>query len=149
MIHHMTNPIFRKGALDTLLDTAFKSFQVPTESTYSISSLEVAIATSMPIDIKDERENIVIRAELPGREAPDLKIELDKNVLIIESLCGKSYSERDDFIVNERYLGKYKRAISLPDSINTDEISSDYKDGILTIRLPKLDNAKTKLIPIN
>lgn len=149
MIRPMTNPIFRKGDLDTLLDTAFKSFLVPGDSTYSISSFEGAIANTMPIDIKDDGENIVIWAELPGREIQDLKIELDNNVLIIESLCGKFDTKFDDFIVNERYLGKYKRTISLPESINTEEINSDYKDGILTIRLPKLEKAKAKRIPIN
>lgn len=103
---------------------------------------------SPPVDIYEDKERIVVQAELPGTKKSDITIEVHDNVLTIS---GERKLEegvkREDYHRIERSYGRFSRAFSLPSSVKADNVKATYKDGILEIILPKVE--RVKAIPIN
>ncbi len=101
------------------------------------------------IDIAENNGNIEVRAEIPGVNKEDLKVTIDGDVL---SIAGerKQESETKDKKYHriERHYGKFRRTINLPYAVETDKVKATYKDGILTITIPKPESAKTKEIEV-
>jgi HSP20 family protein len=102
-----------------------------------------------PVDIYEDKDNIIVKAELPGMKKDDLSIEVKKNVL---TLTGERKHEEETKKENyhriERSYGKFSRSFTLPDSVKVDKVKANYKDGVLEISLPKAEEAKAKAIPI-
>ena len=101
------------------------------------------------VDIYEEKDNIIIKAELPGMKKDDLSIEVKDNVL---TLSGERKHEeetkKENFHRIERSYGKFSRSFTLPDSVKVDKVKANYKDGVLEISLPKATEARAKAIPI-
>ena len=102
------------------------------------------------VDIYDNEESIVIKAELPGVEKKDIAIDLKDNVL---SLRGERTYENevkeDNYYRKERAYGKFSRAFTLPAGMNPETIKADYKDGVLTVTIPKPEEKKPKQITVH
>ena len=100
--------------------------------------------SSMPVsscktDIRDDGDKYVLESELPGFEKEDIKLDLSGTQLTIAAEHSTNNDEKDDkgnYIRRERTFGSYKRSFDIGD-VNTDAISAEYKNGILTIELPK------------
>ncbi|MCD6352851.1 MAG: Hsp20/alpha crystallin family protein [Proteobacteria bacterium] len=101
------------------------------------------------VDIHEDKNNLIIKAELPGIKKEDVSIEIKDNVLTI-----KGERKRDEEIKRENYhriervYGSFSRSFTLPDAVKEDKVKAGYKDGILEITLPKAEKAQTKAIPI-
>lgn len=96
-------------------------------------------ANSCRTDIRDEGEKYVMEAELPGFSKDDIKIDINDDYLVISAEKSSEKEDKDDngkYIRRERTTGSYKRSFGISD-VKSDEISAEYKDGILTIDLPK------------
>ena len=99
---------------------------------------------SMPMnscrtDIKDVGDKYVMESELPGFEKEDIKLDINGSYLTISAEHKDSKEEKDDegkYIRRERTFGSYKRSFDISD-VDTDNISAEYKNGILEIGLPK------------
>lgn len=99
---------------------------------------------SMPMnscrtDIRDEGEKYVMESELPGFEKEDIKLDINGSYLIISAEHNASNDEKDDkgnYIRRERSYGSYKRSFDISD-VDADQISAEYRNGILTLDLPK------------
>ncbi len=101
------------------------------------------------VDIAEESDKLVMTAELPGVDKKDVKINLHENVLTIEGEKTRSFENKQEkFYSNERSYGKFSRSFSLPAKIDASRIEAAYKDGILTITLPKVEEAKPQAIVI-
>lgn len=104
---------------------------------------------SPPVDIYEDNDTIVVKAELPGVRKEDVSIEIKDNVL---SLTGERKHEeevkKESYHRMERVYGKFSRSFSLPDSVKIDGIKAQYKDGVLEIILPKAEKSKPRSIPI-
>ena len=90
-------------------------------------------------DLRDEGDKYVMEAELPGFEKEDIKIDLNGEYLVISAEHKAETEEKDDntkYIRRERRFGSYKRSFDISD-VETEAISAEYKNGILTIELPK------------
>lgn len=90
-------------------------------------------------DIKDAGEKYIMESELPGFEKEDIKLDINGDYLVIsaERKAEKDNSdENGKYIRRERTYGTYKRSFGISD-VNSEEISAEYKNGILTINLPK------------
>ena len=87
--------------------------------------------------------------ELPGVNKDDVKITLESNVLTIRGEK-KAESEVNEKNLHrtERSYGEFQRSFTLPISVKNDRVDAVYKDGILTVSLPKADEAKPKLIEV-
>lgn len=90
-------------------------------------------------DIRDDGNKYVLESELPGFEKEDIKLDISGTQLTIAAEHSTNNDEKDDkgnYIRRERSFGSYKRSFDIGD-IDTEAISAEYKNGILTIELPK------------
>ena len=92
------------------------------------------------VDIVDRKEDVLVKAELPGVRKDDVKITLQENILTIKGEKKmENESKEDGFHRIERSYGHFVRSFTLPMGVKSDGIQADYKDGILTIKLPKIN----------
>lgn len=105
---------------------------------------------SPTLDLYDNHDSTVIKAELPGMKKEDINISLKDGVLTVsgERKEAKEF-ETSETYRSERLLGRFERAIRLPSQVEADKIKATYKDGVLTVVLPKAEAAKPKNIPVN
>lgn len=101
------------------------------------------------IDVVEENDLFVLHAELPGLKREDIKVGFENQVLTIEGErkheaeeSGKQYFHR------ERVYGSFKRSFRLGTEVNTEKITAAYKDGILTVTLPKSEAVKPRQIDV-
>lgn len=103
-----------------------------------------------PVDIYENGESLVLKAELPGVNPDDVEIRVEDNTLYLkgERKFEKDVQEQNYHRV-ERSYGTFTRTFSLPNSIDADKVAANYKDGVLTLTMPKKEEAKPKTIKIN
>ncbi len=107
-------------------------------------------AVWMPLtDISEDKDNFVLKLDLPGVSKDDVKISFTDGML---NISGERKLEKDTkdakFHRMERAYGKYFRSFTLPNKIREDKIDAEFKDGQLIITVPKAEEAKPKEIPI-
>jgi HSP20 family protein len=103
-----------------------------------------------PVDIYENGDNLVLKAELPGINADDVEIRVEINTLYLkgERKFEKEVKEQNYHRV-ERSYGTFTRTFSLPNSIDADKVTASFKDGVLTLTMPKKEEAKPKTIKVN
>ncbi|UCF83736.1 MAG: Hsp20/alpha crystallin family protein [Desulfobacteraceae bacterium] len=102
------------------------------------------------VDIFDNDEKIVIKAELPGVDKKDIHVDVKDGILTLSG--ERSYEnevKEENYHRKERAFGKFHRSFTLPDGLNTDKIDADYKDGVLKIEIPKPEEKKPKKIAVH
>lgn len=101
------------------------------------------------IDIYETKDDVVVKAELPGMNKEDIKINIVDNSLVIEGekKQEKEVKEENYYRVERRY-GAFRRAIEIPVPVKTENVEATYKDGVLEIKLPKKEEAKPKEIEV-
>jgi len=102
------------------------------------------------IDLYEDGDNLVVKVELPGLKKEDIAISLDDAVLNISGER-RTESKATNGTVHrrERAVGGFSRGLGLPYPVNADGVKAGYTDGILTITLPKAEQAKPKQIPLD
>jgi HSP20 family protein len=101
------------------------------------------------VNVVDTRDNMLITFEVPGMEKKDIKVMVKDNVLTVSGERKFEHNEKEDtFIRNEIYAGSFSRSFTLPETVNPDKIQADYKNGMLEIRLGKLEEVKPKEIEV-
>jgi len=102
------------------------------------------------VDIAETDENVVVTAELPGVKQDEVNISVMNDIL---TLKGEKKEEKEIKKENyhriERNYGSFQRSVSLPTGVQADKAKATYKDGVLTITIPKAEEAKPKSIKIN
>lgn len=101
------------------------------------------------VDVYENNESLTVRAELPGMKKEEIDISLHDGFL---TLTGErkqqSKEEGSETYRSERWLGRFHRTISLPCRVDVEKIKATYLDGVLTVSLPKAEEAKPKQIPV-
>lgn len=103
--------------------------------------------TSMPaVNIREDEKRYLLDLAVPGMDKKDLKIEINEDVLTISSEHKEEKEEnRDDYKRREFSYSSFCRSFYLPENVNKEKIEANYRDGILTVVLPKDTEEKTKL----
>jgi HSP20 family protein len=102
------------------------------------------------VDIFEEKDQIVIKAELPGVEKKDISLDVKGRVLTLRGeRSGDREVSEESYYRRERVYGRFERAFTLPMEVSVDQVSADFKDGILKIEIPKPEEYKPKQIAIN
>jgi HSP20 family protein len=105
---------------------------------------------SPPVDVEENGEELVLTAELPGMKHENIDIELEDGVLTIQ---GEKKEEQKDEgtqgLLYERRWGSFTRKFTLPRAVDANKITANYENGILTIRIPKAEEAKGRKIEIS
>jgi HSP20 family protein len=101
-------------------------------------------------DIFETEHELVVKADLPDVDAKDLDIRVENNILTIrgERKFEKKVSE-DKYLRVERAYGSFSRSFSLANTVNAEAIKADYQNGVLTLTIPKREEAKPKQIKVN
>ena len=101
------------------------------------------------VDVLEKNGNLILKAELPGMEEKDIELTLEGSVLTLKGQRKlDEKEERDNYRRIESYYGSFSRSFSLPDTADRDKIKADYKNGVLTITMPKAENTKPKQIKV-
>ncbi len=103
------------------------------------------------VNVEEELEELILTAELPGMAEEDVNLEIENNILTIRGEKREEREEGDDkrsFHVWERRYGSFQRAFTLPKSVQTDKIKAEFDNGVLTVRMPKAAEAKSRSIQI-
>lgn len=126
--------------VDRLFDDMFRS--------PGFSGFGGGMMTGWPsIEVKDSDNEVLVTAEVPGMSEKDVELLLDNGSLTIR---GEKKGERDERGYSERWYGRFERQIPLPSSVDEERCRADFRDGVLTIQLPKSAEAEDrKRIPIN
>jgi HSP20 family protein len=101
------------------------------------------------VDVEETPDQLVLRAELPGMSREDIEVELEDGVLTIQG--EKKEEQRDENaqgLLYERRWGTFTRRFTLPRAVSPDGITAQYVNGILTVRVPKAEEAKGRKIQI-
>ena len=101
------------------------------------------------VDIEENRDNFTIKAELPGVKKEDVSVSLEDSVLTIRGQKKYEKEEKDKkhHLVECSY-GSFVRSFTLPANIKSDKIDANYKDGILSLTVPKAEESKPKQIEV-
>jgi HSP20 family protein len=102
------------------------------------------------VDIYETEHELVVKADLPDVDAKDLDIRVENNILTIrgERKFEKKVSE-ENYLRVERAYGAFSRSFSLANTVNSEAIKADYQNGVLTLTVPKREEAKPKQIKVN
>jgi HSP20 family protein len=100
------------------------------------------------LDLYQNNDNVVAVVELPGMRKEDIDISLHDGTLSIAGERQSSSSEGENAERTERFSGKFRRSITLPTRVDAEKVSASYKDGILTVTLPKAEEAKPKKVEV-
>ena len=101
------------------------------------------------LDLYQNNDNVVAVVELPGMSKEDIDISLHDGMLTIAGERQISSGEGENAERTERFSGKFRRSITLPTRVDAGKVSASYKDGILTVTLPKAEEAKPKKVEVS
>jgi HSP20 family protein len=103
----------------------------------------------LALDVAETEDEYVVKASMPGINSDDLEVTYDSNMLTIKGEIRKDEEVKDEhYHMRERRFGTFSRSISLPTSIKADKIEASYDAGVLTLHLPKSEEAKPKRIKV-
>jgi len=136
------------GRLSDLRDEIDRLFESPlTELTRTSQLLS---GWTPALDVYEEKDNFLVKAELPGMKKEDIEVSLhDGSLSISGERKTESKHEEADVYRTERFFGRFQRTITLPTAVAADKVKAAYKDGVLTVTLPKTEEAKPKQIDVS
>ncbi len=136
-----SNPVSVGRDFDSLFNSFWNNWGLPTTKTPSV-------------DIWETEKNYVVEAELPGYCEKDVDVHIDKHVLKISSLheaekeTKKEEKESPNYLIRERSCQSFERSFTLPEGIDEDNIEGEFKNGVLTITIPKVEAKQPKKIDV-
>jgi HSP20 family protein len=151
LIRYQTPELAAWQSLDrwnSLRDDLNSLFELPFWSSFGRQG-QLFSGWSPALDLYQNNDNIVAVVELPGMKKEEIEISLHDGTLTIsgERQSGTSGDEKAER--TERYVGKFRRSITLPARVDANKVNATYRDGILTVTLPKAEEAKPKQIQVN
>jgi len=136
------------GQLTSLRDEIDRLFEAPLAELARTS--QVLAGWTPALDLYEDKDNVHVRVELPGMKKEDIDVSLHNGSL---SISGERKTENEfkeaEVYRSERFVGKFQRTVNLPTQVAADRIKAQYKDGILSITLPKAEEAKPKQINVH
>ena len=101
------------------------------------------------VDVFEEKDDIVVKAELPGMEKDNIEVNLTDHMLTIKGEKKKEEEiKEENYYRAERSYGSFLRTLELPRDVHADKIKASFKNGILEVRMPKTEEAKAKEIKV-
>jgi HSP20 family protein len=103
----------------------------------------------LPVDVIENKDNVVVRASVPGMQPEDIDVSISGDVLTIK---GETKSEEkvqeDNYVRQERHFGKFERSLQMPSMVVADKADAKFENGVLTLTLPKAEASKPKTIKV-
>ncbi|WP_421654401.1 Hsp20/alpha crystallin family protein [Leptothermofonsia sp. ETS-13] len=139
-------PFERMESLQRQIDQIFEGIREEFRS----SSAESETAWDPAIELMDTPENLILRVQLPGVERNHLNIQATQDAVLIEGEYPyPAQSESCQWLRSEFAYGKFRRLIPMPIAIENDHIQADFRDGILTLTLPKIEQERRRVVRVS
>ena len=139
------DPFRQMNVLRSELD---RYFDEPFLRTPSLWQRE-GVAFSLALDVAEDDQGYLVKASLPGVAPEDIEITLDENALTISGKMSQDEeSEGKNYHLRERRFGSFARSITLPSTVDADKVEAVNENGVLTLHLPKVEEAKPKKIAV-
>ena len=107
-------------------------------------------ATTPRVDVQEKADAYRLEAELPGLTEKDFTVNVEHNLLTISSQQEHSEErEENGYVIRERRSGAFRRSFALPEEVDADQISATFKDGLLTLTVPKTGKAQARQIAVS
>jgi len=102
------------------------------------------------VDMYETNDELVLRAELPGMNEKDIDLSITGDVLVLRGERAPDPTvNQENYFRGERWSGKFERMFTLPIPVETDKVKATYRDGVLTVTLPKAEAVKPKAIKVD
>lgn len=135
------------GRLTDLRNEIDRLFEAPLTELAQASQL--LSGWTPPIDVHEDKDNVLVKVELPGMKKEDIDISLHEGCLSVSGERKVSTIENAEVHRAERFEGRFQRTVSLPSAVAAERVTAQYKDGVLTVTLPKTEEAKPRRIDVN
>ncbi len=111
---------------------------------------ETGMTMRLPaVDVYEEKDDVVIKAEIPGLSKEDISVQVSDSTLTIKGEKKREEEvKEDDYYRCERSFGAFTRAVDLPSDVKADQVKASFKNGVLEVRMPKTEEAKKKAITV-
>lgn len=134
---------FTKSSLANYIDEFFGNSVLPESKT------EIVSTTWPKIDITEDNNGYTLRADLPGVDKKDVRIQIDKNILKIEGEKKSEYKqEKGRYYHFERSYGQFSRSFVIPDGTDNEKIEAKMDNGVLELTIPKAKQEKPRAIEV-
>lgn len=118
-----------ESEIDRLFNSVLTEFQTPQSNRF-------------PVDLFEDKDNVYVRAELPGIDRADINVEVVDDYLNVTASRKTTAEGRESSV-------SFSRSIAVPESVQADKVAAEYKDGVLTVTLPKKEEAKPRKIAVS
>jgi len=126
-------------SMDRLFDRALRD-----ESTWS-----APVVWDLALDVAETKGEFIVKASIPGINPDDLEVTFTDNLLTIKGETKEEKEVKEEqYHLRERRYGAFSRSITLPNKVRSDSIEASYEAGVLTLKLPKIEEVKPKKIAI-
>jgi HSP20 family protein len=140
-------PIRELALLQNAMDRLFDDSIVRLPAVWS-GRTEPDLMT-IPIDMRETGEHLVVRADLPGLKPAEVEISVTGNLLTLRGeFRAEEEGEAGTVYFRERRFGRFERSLVLPPTVNADQAEAEFAEGVLTVTLPKTEGAKPKRVAI-
>ena len=140
-------PVFDR--LTNLRDELERLFESPIERLARSSELSGG-GFGPALDVYEDKDSLTVKAELPGMKREEIEVSLHEGALMISGeRKSEKKAEKGEVYRSERFFGRFQRTVTLPSAVAADKVTASYKDGILTVTLPKSEKAKPKQIEVS
>ncbi|CAN5743532.1 Hsp20/alpha crystallin family protein [soil metagenome] len=145
-------PTFRTrgSAFDTLIDVSREMDRIM--NSVGAGTADRSVSWGMPAEVVETEDEVRFDIEVPGFRAEDIEITLENNVLTVSGEKKFEQAEgrqESDYRLFERRYGRFQRSFTVPPTVRGDECQARYDNGVLTLRLPKSEDAKPRRIRID
>ena len=105
--------------------------------------------TTPVVDLYEDKDNVVVKAEIPGLEKKDVEVKLTDSRLTIRGEKKKEEEvKEEDYSYSERSYGAFARVLQLPCQVKADKVKASFKNGVLEVKLPKSEEAKDRSVNV-
>jgi len=133
------NPFKEMQRMQNEMDKMFGDIRSQFYQDPGFDDFNKSFSFSPSVDIKDEKNKLIVTADIPGSDESNINVKLEGDQLTISANTKKSSQQngKGNMFRSERIMGQFQRTIQLPVPVLADKMKTDYKDGVLTITLPK------------
>ena len=140
-------PVFDR--LTNLRDEIDRLFESPLQQ-FARGSQLLTGGWGPPLDVYEDKDHLTVKAELPGMKREDIEVSLHDGALMISGeRKSETKQEGAEVYRSERFVGRFQRTVTLPSPVAAEKVKASYKDGVLTVTLPKTEESKPKQIDVN
>lgn len=105
---------------------------------------------AVPLDVVQDDDNMIVRASMPGMKPEDISVTIEDDVLSVSGETSEEHEEKkENYLMRERKIGKFRRSLRLPDTVDVDKAETTYENGVLTISFPKVEAKKAKKLTVS